>query len=69
MEQHLSVIFGMSIIPSRAQEVFIKGAVENTPIHVFKVLSELLEKRGYKLFVIKEHGQDFDVVYPTPENK
>jgi hypothetical protein len=28
-----------------------------------------LKSEDKKLFVIKEHGQDFDVVYPTPENR
>jgi hypothetical protein len=28
-----------------------------------------MNSKGYELFVIKNNEQDFDVVYPTPENK
>lgn len=62
MNKTNSPIFGESISPSRAQEVYIKGMVENSPIAVFSMLDALINKRGYRLFIVKEHGDDFDVV-------
>jgi len=69
MEKINNPIFGESIVPSRAQELFIKGAVENSPLAVFNALDNFMNSKGYELFVIKNNEQDFDVVYPTPENK
>lgn len=69
MEKINSPIFGESIVPSRAQELVIKGVVENSPLAVFTALDEFMNSKGYELFVIKNNEQDFDVVYPTSENK
>lgn len=70
MEKINSPIFGESIIPSRAQELMIKGMVENSPVAVFKALNDAIYKSGYELFVVKNHDRlDFTVVYPTLEFK
>lgn len=68
MEKINNPIFGESIVPSRAQEMFIKGAVSNSPVAVFTTLDEFMNSKGYELFVIKNNKEDFDVVYP-PEDK
>ena len=63
MEKIIDQVFGESIVPSRAQETFIKGIVENSPVAVFDTLGKFLDEKGYKLMVILEHdGQDFTVV-------
>jgi len=63
-EQFLSIAFGMSIIPSRAQEMFIKGVVENSPAEVFHALCSRVHNKKYELVII-EHidDKDFNVVY------
>ena len=62
-EQFLSLAFGMSIVPSRAQEMFIKGVVENSPTAVFRALCGHVNK-NYELVIIEHiNDKDFNIVY------
>jgi hypothetical protein len=48
-----SPIFGVSVVPTYTQYRYIVGIVENCPFNVFQELNKLLNKRGYKLSILK----------------